>query len=193
MSPSGRRPLAINAPLSAGGRRLGGGARRGARRLARGDGPHRASPRGRRAAGAAAMAPIGGARPHGAVQRHAAARRAPLGRRQGRRAGGGSLLPRRRSHARARAGRGAVRRGAWCAPRCPAPPSRAPKPCREPPPPPPSPMPAPRQLPPPATRALTADRSPLTADRSPPPPPRTKWTRRVPHPVLIGHAASTAR
>ena len=23
-----------------------------------------------------------------------------------------------------------------------------------------------------------------------PPPPRTKWTRRVPHPVLIGHAAS---
>ena len=22
----------------------------------------------------------------------------------------------------------------------------------------------------------------------PPPPPRTKWTRRVPHPVLIGHA-----
>ena len=28
------------------------------------------------------------------------------------------------------------------------------------------------------------------AMRSPPPPPRTKWTRRVPHPVLIGHAAS---
>ena len=24
----------------------------------------------------------------------------------------------------------------------------------------------------------------------PPPPPRTNWTRRVPHPVLIGHAAS---
>jgi len=23
-----------------------------------------------------------------------------------------------------------------------------------------------------------------------PPPPRTKWTRRVPHPVLIGHALS---
>ena len=23
-----------------------------------------------------------------------------------------------------------------------------------------------------------------------PPPPRTKWTRRIPHPVLIGHAAS---
>ena len=28
------------------------------------------------------------------------------------------------------------------------------------------------------------------ANRSAPPPPRTKWTRRVPHPVLIGHAAS---
>ena len=27
----------------------------------------------------------------------------------------------------------------------------------------------------------------------PPPPPRTKWTRRVPHPVLIGHAASLTR
>ena len=26
-----------------------------------------------------------------------------------------------------------------------------------------------------------------------PPPPRTKWTRRVPHPVLIGHAASLGR
>ena len=25
------------------------------------------------------------------------------------------------------------------------------------------------------------------------PPPRTKWTRRVPHPVLIGHAASLSR
>ena len=25
------------------------------------------------------------------------------------------------------------------------------------------------------------------------PPPRTTWTRRVPHPVLIGHAASDAR
>jgi hypothetical protein len=24
----------------------------------------------------------------------------------------------------------------------------------------------------------------------PPPPPRTKWTRRVPHPVLIGHDVS---
>jgi len=29
--------------------------------------------------------------------------------------------------------------------------------------------------------------------RSPPPPPRTKWTRRVPHPVLIGHAASLSQ
>jgi hypothetical protein len=28
------------------------------------------------------------------------------------------------------------------------------------------------------------------AEDSPPPFPRTKWTRRVPHPVLIGHAAS---
>jgi hypothetical protein len=28
------------------------------------------------------------------------------------------------------------------------------------------------------------------ARRCPPPPPRTKWTRRVPHPVLIGHASS---
>jgi hypothetical protein len=27
-------------------------------------------------------------------------------------------------------------------------------------------------------------------DARPPPPSRTKWTRRVPHPVLIGHAAS---
>jgi len=26
---------------------------------------------------------------------------------------------------------------------------------------------------------------------SPPPPPRTKWTRRVPHPVLIGHAMAS--
>jgi hypothetical protein len=31
----------------------------------------------------------------------------------------------------------------------------------------------------------------LRIDVAPPPrPPRTKWTRRVPHPVLIGHAAS---
>jgi len=26
-----------------------------------------------------------------------------------------------------------------------------------------------------------------------PPPPRTKWTGRVPHPVLIGHAASLSQ
>ena len=26
--------------------------------------------------------------------------------------------------------------------------------------------------------------------KAPPRPPRTKWTRRVPHPILIGHAAS---
>jgi len=33
--------------------------------------------------------------------------------------------------------------------------------------------------------------APVTERFSPPPaPPRTKWTRRVPHPVLIGHAAS---
>ena len=30
----------------------------------------------------------------------------------------------------------------------------------------------------------------MRASDAPPPPPRTKWTRRVPHPVLIGHAAS---
>jgi flagellar biosynthesis GTPase FlhF len=28
---------------------------------------------------------------------------------------------------------------------------------------------------------------------TPPPSPRTKWTRRVPHPVLIGHAASLSQ
>ena len=30
----------------------------------------------------------------------------------------------------------------------------------------------------------------LRSRAAPPPAPRTKWTRRVPHPVLIGHAAS---
>jgi len=30
----------------------------------------------------------------------------------------------------------------------------------------------------------------LRAPAAPRPPSRTKWTRRVPHPVLIGHAAS---
>ena len=39
------------------------------------------------------------------------------------------------------------------------------------------------------------DLSMLGADRAcaPRPPSRTKWTRRVPHPVLIGHAASLTR
>ena len=32
----------------------------------------------------------------------------------------------------------------------------------------------------------------LIENHGAPPPPRTKWTRRVPHPVLIGHAASLA-
>ena len=45
------------------------------------------------------------------------------------------------------------------------------------------------------TRAADAAGTPLflapeTVARAPPPPSRTKWTRRVPHPVLIGHAAS---
>jgi hypothetical protein len=31
------------------------------------------------------------------------------------------------------------------------------------------------------------------APPDPPPPSRTKWTRRVPHPVLIGHAASLSQ
>ena len=40
-------------------------------------------------------------------------------------------------------------------------------------------------------RALRRDlRRHLVRGASPPPPSRTKWTRRVPHPVLIGHAAS---
>jgi hypothetical protein len=33
----------------------------------------------------------------------------------------------------------------------------------------------------------------LEACPPPPPPSRTKWTRRVPHPVLIGHAASLSQ
>ena len=32
--------------------------------------------------------------------------------------------------------------------------------------------------------------SQLREQQAPPPSSRTKWTRRVPHPVLIGHAAS---
>ena len=35
-----------------------------------------------------------------------------------------------------------------------------------------------------------AGRAGPTACEAPLPPPRTKWTRRVPQPVLIGHAAS---
>jgi hypothetical protein len=34
---------------------------------------------------------------------------------------------------------------------------------------------------------------PLMVGVHAPPPPRTKWTRRVPHPVLIGHAASLSQ
>ena len=37
---------------------------------------------------------------------------------------------------------------------------------------------------------LAGESSPEVLAEAPPPPPRTKWTRRVPHPVLIGHAAS---
>ena len=48
----------------------------------------------------------------------------------------------------------------------------------------PAPAPAPFARPSRAPRALTHGRPPATR-----PPPRTKWTRRVPHPVLIGHAA----
>jgi hypothetical protein len=38
--------------------------------------------------------------------------------------------------------------------------------------------------------ARSPTRRPCTTRSPPPPPSRTKWTRRVPHPVLIGHAAS---
>jgi hypothetical protein len=40
-----------------------------------------------------------------------------------------------------------------------------------------------------AVRAL----GPAVVREPPPRPPRTKWTRRVPHPVLIGHAASLSQ
>jgi len=62
----------------------------------------------------------------------------------------------------------------------------------------PAPAPAPRPRPPRA-RARPAPRRPVrgaggelrgAGRRWPLPPPRTNWTRRVPHPVLIGHAAS---
>jgi hypothetical protein len=38
--------------------------------------------------------------------------------------------------------------------------------------------------------ALAAQVASLEGKVAPPPAPRTKLTRRVPHPVLIGHAAS---
>jgi len=38
-----------------------------------------------------------------------------------------------------------------------------------------------------------ADKRFKTSVEESPPPPRTKWTRRVPHPVLIGHAASLSQ
>ena len=41
-----------------------------------------------------------------------------------------------------------------------------------------------------ATLAKEASARELAVPPHPPPHPRTKWTRRVPHPVLIGHAAS---
>ena len=40
------------------------------------------------------------------------------------------------------------------------------------------------------TTTPQAGSSTTTSSQAPSPPPRTKWTRRVPHPVLIGHAAS---
>jgi len=42
-------------------------------------------------------------------------------------------------------------------------------------------------------RRLLAEDLEDEAVKGAPPPPRTKWTRRVPHPVLIGHAASLRR
>ena len=42
----------------------------------------------------------------------------------------------------------------------------------------------------PAQRGFRFDGDSEDGTDSAPPPPRTKWTRRVPHPVLIGHAAS---
>jgi hypothetical protein len=42
-----------------------------------------------------------------------------------------------------------------------------------------------------STRASYAELA--VSVRLPPPPSRTKWTRRVPHPVLIGHTASLSQ
>ena len=57
-----------------------------------------------------------------------------------------------------------------------------------------------RAMPPPKAASRVAARAerppPARAQRTLPPPlppPRTKWTRRVPHPVLIGHAASLSQ
>ena len=44
-----------------------------------------------------------------------------------------------------------------------------------------------------APRPVPHDTPPFIRDGIAPPPPRTKWTRRVPHPVLIGHAASLSQ
>ena len=41
-----------------------------------------------------------------------------------------------------------------------------------------------------SARALGASLLPLGVQLAGSPPPRTEWTRRVPHPVLIGHAWS---
>jgi hypothetical protein len=38
--------------------------------------------------------------------------------------------------------------------------------------------------------AAEAEQMRRERDQAPPPPPRNKWTGRVPHPVLIGQAAS---
>jgi hypothetical protein len=46
-------------------------------------------------------------------------------------------------------------------------------------------------LPPPRNRDQRDQRLDACTKNTPP-PFRTKWTRRVPHPVLIGHAASLA-
>jgi hypothetical protein len=41
-----------------------------------------------------------------------------------------------------------------------------------------------------AARLMQEEKSGGVLDPGPSPPSRTKWTRRVPHPVLVGHAAS---
>ena len=62
---------------------------------------------------------------------------------------------------------------------------------------PPASLPCSLSLPPSLPPSLRPSLRPSPAARTytlrappPPPSPRTKWTRRVPHPVLIGHAAS---